>query len=319
MKIIFYVFFLAFFLLSHVVFAENNQILTTTYPAKKIAPHTWVIHGPKGLPSVKNQGFMNNPVFIVTSHQVIVVDPGSSVQAGRMVLNEIKKITQNPITHVFATHIHGDHWLGNQALQEKYPQALFYAHPKMIQKAHDYAAKQWLEILNKLTKNYTKSTKAVIPSKAVIEGQKFIIDDITIKIHAPEKAHSESDIMLEIVNDKVLILGDNVTNHRFGSLNDATFKGNIAACNKALSTQATIFVPGHGLTGGREIVQQFKQYLQQLYQLAQKYYADDLADYEMKPLIIKDLPEQYLKWVDFNENIGRHIIKVVQEIEEAEF
>ena len=35
------------------------------YPARKIAPDTWVITGPLGEPSVQNQGFMNNPGWII--------------------------------------------------------------------------------------------------------------------------------------------------------------------------------------------------------------------------------------------------------------
>ncbi len=308
-----------FLFCSFPLFALSQDRLTQSYPAEKIAPHTWVIHGPKGLPSVENQGFMNNPVFIVGQKQVIVIDPGSSVQAGRMVLDEIQKITTNPITHVFATHVHGDHWLGNQAIQEKYPQALFYAHPKMIQKAQDYAAKQWLATMNRLTENYTQATKAVIPTKKAVNGDEFTIDNIKIKIHAVDAAHSDSDIMLEIVNDQVLVLGDNVMYQRLGSLNDATFKGNIAACDMALKTNATIFVPGHGTTKGKKIVQLYQQYLQQIYQLAKKYYAEDLADYEMKPLIIKALPPIYSTWSGFKGQIGRHIIKAAQEVEASEF
>ena len=80
------------------------------YPADQIAPNTFVIHGPLGYPAVDNQGFMNNPGFIITDSGVVLIDPGSSVQAGRMVLKQIGSITDKPITHVINTHVHGDHW-----------------------------------------------------------------------------------------------------------------------------------------------------------------------------------------------------------------
>ena len=47
---------------------------------------------------------------------VILVDPGSTYQVGKQVLAEIKKVTTKPVVAVFNTHIHGDHWLGNQAI-----------------------------------------------------------------------------------------------------------------------------------------------------------------------------------------------------------
>ena len=44
------------------------------YPAKEVAPGTWVITGPLGEPSVQNQGFMNNPGWIIAGDQVVVND-----------------------------------------------------------------------------------------------------------------------------------------------------------------------------------------------------------------------------------------------------
>ena len=89
------------------------------YPPQEIAPGVYVIHGPKELPSPENQGFMNNPAWIVTDDGVVVVDPGSSVQVGEMVLARIEKTTDKPILAVFNSHIHGDHWLGNQAIRAR--------------------------------------------------------------------------------------------------------------------------------------------------------------------------------------------------------
>ena len=75
------------------------------YPVDQIAPNTYVIHGPLGYPTVANQGFMNNPGFVVTSNGVVLIDPGSSVQAGRMVLQQIATVTGKPVTHVINTHV----------------------------------------------------------------------------------------------------------------------------------------------------------------------------------------------------------------------
>lgn len=57
-----------------------------------------------GFPNSLNQGFMNNPVIVVTDDGVVLIDPGSNVQLGRMVLGEIKKVTNKPVVAVYATH-----------------------------------------------------------------------------------------------------------------------------------------------------------------------------------------------------------------------
>jgi len=104
---------LTFFTLLFVVHIGFAAERVRDYPVDQIAPNTYVIHGPLGFPTVENQGFMNNPGFVITDSGVVLIDPGSSIQAGRMVLKQIRSITEKPVTHVINTHVHGDHWLGN--------------------------------------------------------------------------------------------------------------------------------------------------------------------------------------------------------------
>lgn len=284
------------------------------YPAEQVAPRTWVIHGPLGDPSVANQGFMNNPAFVVTAAGVVVIDPGSSVQAGRMVLRQIRKVTDQPVTHVLNTHVHGDHWLGNHAFHDVFPDAKFMAHPRMIEGAHGGQAKRWLDLIDQLTEGFTRGTRPVIPAVPVVEDQSFNVGGITFRILAPPKAHSDTDIMIHVVEEEVLFLGDNVMNARLGGMSDGTFRGNIAACERALAVPARIFVPGHGRTAGQEIVAAYRDYLSILFETARAEYDKGRQDYEMKDTIRAKLG-RYVGWAGFDLNFGRHISVAVLEIE----
>jgi len=109
------------------------------YPADLVASGLYVIHGPVGYSSPENQGFMNNPAFLVTETGVVVVDPGSSVQTGEMVLRQIRKVTDKPLLAVLNTHVHGDHWLGNQAMIAVAPEVdiwMFGIHKNTIPECH---------------------------------------------------------------------------------------------------------------------------------------------------------------------------------------
>lgn len=284
------------------------------YPAQKVSPHTWVIHGPLGEPSVANQGFMNNPAFVVTRDGVVVVDPGSSVQSGRMVLRQIRKLTKKPVTHVINTHVHGDHWLGNQAIFEAYPKVQILAHPRMIEEANQGAGEFWVGLMDRLTEGFTRGTRSVIPTIPVIEDQTLSIGGFTFKIHAPEKAHSGNDIMVEVVEEKLLFLGDNVLAKRIGRMDDGTFLGSIAACERAEKIAAQVFVPGHGKTGGRQIVTAYKDYLATLFAAVRSGYDAGKADFEMKPEVVGKLA-RWQHWNGFGDNVGRHISLAVLEIE----
>jgi glyoxylase-like metal-dependent hydrolase (beta-lactamase superfamily II) len=288
------------------------------YPAEKLAEHTYVIHGPLGYPSKENLGFMNNPAFVITKTSVVVIDPGSTLETGRMVLRQIRKLTQLPVTHVLNTHVHGDHWLANHAFADVFPKAAFYGHPAMIKKAKDGEAATWLANMKSMTDGASIGTEAVIPDNEVIEGGVLKVGGIEFRIYAPEKAHSHTDVMIEVVEDSVVLLGDNVMSKRFGRMDDGTFRGNIAACDRAMEINAKHYIPGHGQSGSVKLVKDYRDYLAMIYSEVGKYYEEGMADFEMKPLIEKKV-SAYHGWSGFEDEFGRHISLAVLEVERAEF
>jgi glyoxylase-like metal-dependent hydrolase (beta-lactamase superfamily II) len=295
----------------------SGREMVRDYPVDQIAAHTYVIHGPRDIASVANQGFMNNPAFIITGEGVVVIDPGSSVQAGRMVMKQLRKMTDKPVTHVLNTHVHGDHWLGNQAVREAYPGAVLMAHPEMISRVSG-VAEQWVITMSRLSGGFTEGTRAVIPTVAIGNGEELRTGGITFRIHAPPDAHSQTDIMIQVVEDSVVFGGDNFLFERLPRLDDATFKGSIEACRLAARLKARHYVPGHGPTGGMEIVQAYETYLTTLYAEVKKHYDAGKSDFEMKDDVVAKL-KPYAGWVHFNDVIGRHISLVFLEIERTSF
>lgn len=288
------------------------------YPAEKIAAATYVIHGPAGLPDEKNQGFMNNPVFVITKDSVVVIDPGSSLYTGEMVLRQIRKVTDKPVSHVLSTHIHGDHWLGNHAFKNIFPGATFMAHPNMIAQAKAGADKQWINMMSRLTKGATDGTKAIIPGKSVDEAYSFKAGGKTFRILAPKRAHSGTDIMVHIVEEDVLVLGDNVFHKRIGRMDDATFRGNIKACDVAIKLGAKVYVPGHGPSGDVSVVKKFRQYLATIYDTVSVLIDEGMSDYEMKPKVVAKL-KPFHNWNGFNDQVGKHVSLAMLEAEKAAF
>ncbi len=141
---------------------------------------------------------------------------------------------------------------------------------------------------------------------------------MSFRLHAPKKAHSGTDVMIQVVQDSVVFLGDNVTYRRIPRLDDATFKGNIAACQVAMDLGAKHYIPGHGPTGDVGIVHAYSHYLNTLYREVKRYYEEDLSDFEMKPKIVQVL-KPYHTWVNFDDQVGRHISLAILEAEEESF
>jgi len=288
------------------------------YPFKQVAENTWVIHGPLEMPNVSNQGFMNNPGIVMTSEGIVIVDPGSSLQAGEMVLRMIRKLSDKPVVAVFNTHIHGDHWLGNQAIRQAYPDAPIYGHTEMLAMIEAGAGDTWVELMDKLTEGATRGTSVVAPDRPVKHGDTIKIGNKTFRIHHYGQAHTLTDIMIEVVEDGVVFLGDNVTADRIPRMSDGNFTGNIASVDKILETGARTWIPGHGPTGDTTMVENYRDYLQAVYSAAQEAFNNDLDSSDVKSISLMTTTK-FKDWVGYDEELGPHGAQAYTEVEAAEF
>ncbi len=301
--------------------AEDKKIhqdLLDKYKPEQVSDHVYVIHGPTGYPNKENQGFMNNPGFIVTDKEVVVIDPGSSSAIGRSVLAQIRKISDKPITKVFTTHVHGDHWLGNQAFKEENPEVKFYAHPTMIEEANNGAGEEWIGTMNSMTENATEGTEAIIPTEALENGQEIEVGDLKLKAHIIEgKAHTATDVMYEVVGEKVLFTGDNINNKRIVRMDDGSFVGSIKAAEVAMTLDVDKVVPGHGPSGSKNVLTYYHDYLSKVYNSV-KDMREEMEAHEMKPKIEEKVAE-YKDWAGYEDELGKHISLSVLEAEQEDF
>jgi len=171
--------------------------LRADFPLTKLTERVYVVHGPNEIPNKNNQGFMNNPGFVLVRNGVVVIDPGSSTQVGDMLLNKIATVTKDPVIAVFNTHIHGDHWLGNDAIHRAYPKAVIYAHPKMMEKTKS-EGENWINLMNKLTDGGTRGTKSVPPNLGVENDETLTLAGLHFHIYHTGVAHTDGDIMISI-------------------------------------------------------------------------------------------------------------------------
>ncbi len=312
---------LSIFSLMILLAVSLNSFAGTKVPdfeAQKITDHTYVIFGPTERPKVENLGFMNNPGIIIGNDSVVIIDPGSSQESGRMVLRQVKKLTDKPISHVFNTHIHGDHWLGNQAIRDAYPKAKFYAHPEMIRKAKESEAESWIKLMSQLTEGATDGTTAYIPENALSDGDVIKVAGVTLRVHIMPAVHSYTDAMFEVVEDSVFFTGDNVTYIRLPRFDDGTFRGTIAMADKLIEDNFKHYVPGHGPTGDKKIIESYRTYVVTLYEAVAALYEEGLTDFEMKEQVVAKLAA-YHDWPGFKENVGKHISLALLEAEKAAF
>jgi glyoxylase-like metal-dependent hydrolase (beta-lactamase superfamily II) len=284
----------------------------------KIGPHTYVIeHGPHDEDPKVSHGFHNNPGFVVTDTGVVVIDTGSSYEIGKMILRKIAGVTSKPISHVFTTHFHGDHWLANQALVEAYPDARTIAHPELIALLKGGDDKFWLDVFAKRLGDDFVGTKSVIPNTPA-ENREYKIGGMTLQVTLFDKAHTATDLMVNVVEEGVLFTGDIVNNEHFSFMGHGNFKGAYEATQKALAMNPKHVVVGHGRSGKINLVKEFAEIYHKLRSVVGEYYEQGLMDFEMKPKVIDEF-DKYKHWSGFDNQIGPYISQIITELESESF
>jgi glyoxylase-like metal-dependent hydrolase (beta-lactamase superfamily II) len=291
--------------------------------AVMVADNTYVLHGTAQSPSPTNKAQIANLGFIVSEAGVIIVDSGTSNEHAKKLLDEISKITAQPVVAVFNTHIHGDHWLGNNIIHQRFPKAKFYGHKDMIKLALAGSGDDWIGILDQLTDNAIKGTMPFPPSVAVSAGEEIDFGDTNITIiSSSDRAHTTTDLVVMVERkrgEKIIFLGDIGVHHQVGRMDDGNFTGNIEALDQAIALNADIYVPGHGpTTKGSSLTQLYRDYMKTLYDQTEYFYNEGLADFEIKEKILP-LFKTESSWEGFESNFAKHISLVYLEIEENSF
>lgn len=289
-----------------------------SFQFEKVNQNVYVMHGPLSEPNAANHGFMNNPGFIVSDKGLIVIDPGSAYEVGKEVLKEIKKVTGKPVLAVFNTHVHGDHWLANQAIQERYPSVKIYGHPDMIAQANAEQGALWVDLMHRLTEGKTAGTKVVAPEFAVNQSDTIEVDGQHFRIHSMIPAHTNTDIMIEHIESKTIFSGDNSMYLRMGRFdNSASMLGNIKTLEYVTDLKFISYVPGHGRTGkSSTAIKPYLDYLRRVKDVVQAGFEDGMQGYEIKAKVVEQFND-YKSWAGFNTNFGKHINKMYLEIEDA--
>ncbi len=289
-------------------------------PVTKVTESSYYILAKDPEPTPENHAFFNNPGFVVTSEGVVVIDTGSSVQIGEMILRQIKTVTDKPVVMVINTHYHGDHFLGNHAFVEAYPDVPIYAHPAAIENIKSDKGAFWLGFMQRNSNNGITGTVITPPNKTFKGGEKFKIGDKTFKIHQYGTVHTESDLIIEVVEDRVVFMGDTAM-RRVANMADGSFVGTIEAMKKAQALNANHYIVGHGVHDDVQVCKDMQVFCETIYNNVAMYYDEGLSDFEMKPKILAEpfMQEVASQWPGYDQTIGVFISLAVAEVEKNMF
>ena len=279
------------------------------HPLRQVSKHVWFIFSPDGFPTPENQGMMCNITFVNTRKGLVVIDSGASVQIGEMAIRQAKKTFGKPIVAVINSHYHGDHWLGNDAMASAYKDLPMYAHPGTIREIRGIQGNMWRSLMEQWTNQATLGTRVVPPALPLEHGAELGFGDVTLRIHHYGKAHTPSDLCVEVVEDKLTCVGDVAMDRRIANMDDGSYLGTFKTYDELEKNPASkIWLPGHG-EPGPNVLKWNRELFEGIYRPCEQAVKDGLAPDEAKALVLKDprVASRARETKGFETNIGKYV------------
>ena len=217
----------------------------TVLVPERFSTHGWYFQGQAGMASAANRGFMSNAGFVVTEDGVVVFDALGTPVLGRAMINAIRRITRAPIRRVIVSHYHADHVYGLQAF--KAAGAEIWAHRKgAAYLASDIAQERLAQRRVDLFPWVDDETRVVPPDLWLDGDADFRLGGLTLRVIHSGGGHSPEDLMLYVVEDRLLYAGDLIFSGRIPYVGNGDSKGWLQATRQMLALAPIVVVPGHG-------------------------------------------------------------------------
>lgn len=230
--------------------------------AQQVSPSAWFVQGEAALGSPANRNFISNAGFVVTPAGVVVVDALGAPQLARELLDEIARITSQPVTHVIVTHYHADHVYGLQEFRKRGARIL--AHRGSLEYIHSDTAMSRLRASRvELAPWVDDGTELVVPDQWVDGATELVLGGQRLLLQPVGPAHTPEDLVVFLPSEGVLFAGDMVFRGRIPFVGQADSRHWIAALDTLLAMEPRVVVPGHGdlSTEARADLQLTRDYL----------------------------------------------------------
>jgi len=191
--------------------------------------------------------FWTNSVIIEGTNEVMLVDAQLTKTNAERVLQEIKE-TKKPLSIIYITHAHADHFLGLEVFREAYPRVRIIATSTVVDR------------INKVYQEKIDKWKTILGSGGashVVAIEKFDGDFIKFESSKVEvlkniQGDTDENTMLWIPAQRILIAGDVLFNnmHVYTAETDSKARGKwLNSLNKIRELKPSVVIPGHSKVG----------------------------------------------------------------------
>jgi glyoxylase-like metal-dependent hydrolase (beta-lactamase superfamily II) len=191
--------------------------------------------------------FWANSVIIEGSHEVMLVDAQLTKTSAEKVLQEIKE-TKKPLSIIYLTHEHADHFLGLEVFKEAYPGVRIIANSAVtdrINKVYQEKVDKWKKILG------SGATSQVVAIEK-FDGNFIEFENSKLELLKDVQGDTDENTMLWIPGQRILIAGDVLFNdmHVYTADTDSKARGKwLNSINKIRELKPSVVIPGHSKVG----------------------------------------------------------------------
>ena len=268
---------LIIFLLVHPLAAAQNQKLEIVKIVDGVYAATYS--------EIRVDPVEGNSLIVINKDSVLVLDSGRTPDSARVMMAEIRKLTDKPVRYVINSHWHDDHIFGNQAYQEAFPDVQFIAHrqtreemvKQSIPSLKTYGVDYWKKMASDLEGQLAKGTRQdgqplseqqkarlqervqtlnlfipKIPSLRVVLPTMLLEDKLTL--HQGEReiqilhlglGNTPGDVAVYLPKEKILATGDLLV-HPVPFAYGSFMAEWIETLKKLRQLDTNVIIPGHG-------------------------------------------------------------------------
>ena len=182
--------------------------------------------------------FTTVSMFVVTDEGVLVADGQGSFEETARLVEEVGRVTDQPITHVVVCSDHGDHTAGNAA----FPEGVEYI-------LHENSVAAMERIRERIP-------EIPMPGTVISDRMDLTLGGRTIEILFLGRSHTGGDLVVHLPEESVLFLTEAYLHRIYPAMRSAYPTEWVAMLRRAQEMNARINVPGHGFVDSPELLRE---------------------------------------------------------------
>ncbi|MFF8870345.1 MBL fold metallo-hydrolase [Streptomyces massasporeus] len=205
---------------------------------------------------------VNNAGLIAAGGQAVLIDTAATRARARRLREAVERVAPGGPDAVVNTHFHGDHVFGNDQFA---PRASVIAH----ELTRSDMAEAGLALCGIWPDVDWGEPELTLPDTTFTDRLTLRLGELTVELSRVGPAHTASDVVAWVPRRGVLFTGDVAWSGVTPYVLMGSVEGSLRALAELRGLGPEIVVPGHGPTGGPEVLDATEAYLRWLRRLAE--------------------------------------------------